>query len=303
MTQSQTGSASGGSGTFLTFLVAGIGLIAVSHAVIFIRLAEDAPAMLLAASRVTLATMVFLPVALIVQRGQGHAGRREAILSIVSGVLLAVHFGAWIESVQRLTIAESAVLVSLSPIWLALLQLVRGKGLPPRGTTIGIALCLCGLVIIGWDGLQRPEGDPIGLILALIGGLSVAGYLAIGKSVRTTMPTSHYVSYCYGTAAVCLSLVCLGTGVSLTGYSVQIWTAILALGLVSQVMGHTSYNFALGKLSPVFVAICLLGEPIFGSLLGLIYLGEPITTITMIGGFPILVGLWLAIRDEVKATS
>lgn len=291
-----------GQGSVVTVLVAVIGLIAVSHAVIFIRLADDAPALLLAAARVSLATLVFVPVAIIGARGGAAAGRREILLSILSGVLLAVHFGAWIESVQRLTIAESAVLVSLSPIWLALLQLIRGKGLPSAGTSLGILLCFGGLIVIGWDGLQRPEGDPVGLLLALLGGLSVAGYLAIGKTVRSTMPTSRYVSFCYGTAALVLSVACLITGVGLTGYSLQVWGAILALGLVSQVLGHTSYNFALGKLSPVFVAICLLGEPIFGSALGLVYLGEPITTVTLIGGVPILLGLAFAIRDEVKTT-
>ncbi|CAN0592044.1 unnamed protein product, partial [Laminaria digitata] len=69
--------------------------------------------------------------------------------------------------------------------------------------------------------------------------------------------------------------------------------------LVSQVIGHTSYNHSLGRVSPIFVAICLLGEPIIGGFLGLVYFNEAIPAMTLLGGVPILVGLWCAIRAEM----
>lgn len=87
--------------------------------------------------------------------------------------------------------------------------------------------------------------------------------------------------------------------IHVTGLGIQAWLAILALGLVSQVIGHTSYNHALGRVSPIFVAICLLGEPIIGSILGLVYFREAVPDMTIIGAVPILVGLWYAIRAEM----
>ncbi len=275
-----------------------IGLIAVSHAVIFIRWAGDAPALLIAAMRVAIGTAVFLPFAF---RG-GNAGSmpRARMLSVLSGIFLAVHFGAWIESVQRLTIAESAVLVSLSPVWLVILDVATGKGWPDRRTSAGVFLCLCGTVALGWDGLTSPTGEPLGLALAIVGGMAMAGYLAIGRQVRPVLPTAQYVSICYGTAAVLLGLAGIGAGVSFANIPAEAWWAMLALGLVSQVIGHTSYNFALIRLSPVFAAICLLGEPIFGTLLGLLYLGETVPQTTLLGGIPILIGIWLSLQGEIS---
>lgn len=284
-------------------LIALVGLLAVSHAVIFIRLAGDAPALLLAAARVLIATMVFAPVAGITLIRMDKAVRpswRMIGLSVLSGLFLAAHFAAWIESVQRLTIAESAVLVSLSPIWIALIEAALGQGKPAGGVVIGVIMCFFGLAIIGWDGLSNPQGDFWGMALALLGGLAVAAYLVIGKRVRQALSTSQYVTLCYGSASVCLILLALVHAVPVSGLPSTVWWAALALGLVSQVGGHTAYNHALVRLSPTFVAICLLGEPILGSLLGLIYLNEAIPMLTLVGGVPILIGLWFAIRAELS---
>lgn len=290
----------GGPSRAIAIMLAIVGLIAVSHAVIFIRWAGDAPAMLIAAMRVAVATLVFLPFAFHTMPARtGEIGRARG-LSILSGIFLAIHFGAWIESVQRLTIAESAVLVSLSPVWLVIVDVVTGKGWPERRTLLGVILCLAGTVVLGWDGLNRPSGDPIGTALAILGGMTMAGYLAIGRTVRPILPTAQYVSICYGTAALLLAVAGAATGVALTGLPMEAWLAMLALGLVSQVLGHTSYNFALIRLSPVFASICLLGEPIFGTVLGLLYLAESVPVSTMIGGVPILIGIWLSIQAEIR---
>ncbi|MDF1750130.1 MAG: DMT family transporter [Alphaproteobacteria bacterium] len=284
-------------------LVALIGLAAVSHGVIFIRLAGDVPALLLAAARVAIATLVFLPFALNGLRKPSHAlrpsGRVLIGVSVLSGLFLALHFASWIESVQRLTIAESALLVSLSPIWIAVAGVALGHGRPPNGVLIGTVLCLVGLILIGWDGLRNPQVDPVGLALATLGGMALAGYLMIGKHIRQYLETSQYVTLCYGSAAATLVLAGLVMDIHVTGLGIQAWLAILALGLVSQVIGHTSYNHALGRVSPIFVAICLLGEPIIGSILGLVYFREAVPDMTIIGAVPILVGLWYAIRAEM----
>lgn len=302
MTGPATGQAAGGPNRerATALIVAALGLVAVSHGVIFIRWAGDAPALLLAAGRVAIATLVFAPFFLPGLVGaERRPSRRAVLISLAAGLALALHFGAWIESVQRLTIAESALLVSLSPLWLALWDALSQRRAPPKGVLVGIGLCLIGLVVIGWDGLANAKADSIGMLLALIGGLAMATYLALGKRVRGDLSTGSYVTLCYGAAAVALAVVALIADISVVGLPITVWAAILGLGLVSQTLGHTAYNYALGRLSPVFVGICLLGEPIAGGVLGIVYLDEAIPPLTLLGAVPILLGLWLALRAEL----
>ena len=129
---------------------------------------------------------------------------------------------------------------------------------------------------------------------------------AITCRARPVLPTSSYATLCYGTAALLLGIAVLGMDIQITGHGWPTWAALLALGLVSQVIGHTSYNWTLATLPPAFVAICLLGEPVLGALLGWLYLAEPVSMAAF--GAGILIGVdgfgdWAAQRlfPEVAA--
>lgn len=280
-----------------------IGLVAVSHGVVFIRLAGEAPALLIALGRVAVATLVFWPLGVRASARVDLASeraRRAVLVSGVAGVFLALHFASWIASLERISIAESTVLVSLTPVWVAIIDALAGRGAPTRALLAAIGLCLAGTTVLAADSLRTLGGDPAGLLLAALGGVFMALYLVAGRSARATLPTPLYVTACYGAAAAVLAAAVAALGVPVSGHAWTTWAAIAALGLVSQVVGHTAYNWTLATLPPVMVAICLLGEPVLGSVLGWLYLGEAVPPAAALGGVLILAGIFLAIRDEAR---
>src|SRR3972149_4099955 len=102
------------------YVVLAIGVIAVSFAAIFIRLA-DAPAPVIATYRLCLATLVILPL------GWARSGKemrrlahRSIVMALLSGAFLALHFGLWITSLKYTSVATSVVLVTASPIFIAI---------------------------------------------------------------------------------------------------------------------------------------------------------------------------------------
>lgn len=285
-------------------IVALVGLFAVSHGVIFIRLAGEAPALLIALARVAIATAVIAPfglMALPTHASLPDGARRGAMIaSLLGGLFLALHFASWISSLERISIAESTILVSLTPVWVALIDLVTGRGLPHRRLLLAIGLCLAGTLILTLDSAHRIDGDPLGLLLAVAGGLFMALYLVSGRRARAVLPTSSYATLCYGTAALLLAGTLAVAGVPPMDFGWQTWGALLALGLVSQVIGHTSYNWTLATLPPAFVAICLLGEPVLGALLGWLYLGEAVSMAAFGAGILVLSGIGIAISAEIR---
>jgi drug/metabolite transporter (DMT)-like permease len=68
--------------------------------------------------------------------------------------------------------------------------------------------------------------------------------------------------------------------------------------LVPQLLGHSSFNWALGYLSAAFVSITLLGEPIGSAILAYILLDETPTILKIIGAILILAGIFIASREE-----
>jgi drug/metabolite transporter (DMT)-like permease len=92
----------------------------------------------------------------------------------------------------------------------------------------------------------------------------------------------------------------LALNLPITGYSSQTVAAFWAMALVSQILGHSSYNWALKWFSTGFVAITLLGEPIGSTLLAYLIFNEGLTWLKFIGGLFILSAIYIAAVGEKK---
>lgn len=277
-------------GGIAPFLVLGVALIAVSHGAIFARLADASP-LAIAAWRVGLAVLVVLPLAITAPR---RDDRRLAPLAFATGAgaLLALHFATWIASLEHTTIARSVLLVSTSPIWVAVIQFLGGRGLPSRPTVAALALALAGAVIVS-GGRNAGESALAGDLLAAAGGIALAGYLLLSREAQASLPFRTYLGIAYGAAAAILWLAVLLTKTPATGFDATTWWALAGMAVVSQLIGHSGYNWSLRHLSPLFVSVVSVGEPVLASMLGWWLLGEELDWRTGAGGLLILAGIAL----------
>jgi len=279
-------------------LVLCIGVVAISTGAIFVRFAE-APALVIAAYRVGLATLVLL---LLAARQTREAWRTltpaEIGYSVGAGGFLALHFATWITSLQYTSVASSVTLVNTHPLWVGLALCCLGRE-RLRWLTLGsMALGVTGGAILGIDDRAAEEHDLWGHGLAVLGGLCTAGYLLLGRQVRPKLALLAYVTLCYGTAAVFLWLVVLIGQLPVTGFPLTTYGALLAMALIPQLIGHSSYNWALRWLNPGVVALSLLGEPVGSALLAYLILGEVLTWTTVLGGVCVLSAIGLAAWSE-----
>ena len=275
-----------------------VGVVAVSTGAIFVK-AADAPALVTAAYRVGIAALVLLPLSWFHVRRELFALKpREVGLTLVAGAFLALHFGTWIASLDYTSVANSVVLVNTNPVWVGLLTpLVTRERIRP-GTVACILLSVVGGTVIGWGDLATGGGALWGDALALLGGVFAALYLLMGRRLRRRLSLLAYIFMCYGGAAVFLWLAVGLSGLPVTGFSAGTWGAFAGMALFSQLVGHTSYNWALKWLSTSTVAISLLGEPIGASLLAYLLFDEALTAHKFLGGGLILLAIYLAARSE-----
>lgn len=290
-----------------------IAILAVSTASIFIRFAQNdgAPSLVIAALRVTFATIILMPLALTKYLDEiKRFTRTEVLLGALSGFFLALHFATWISSLEYTSVASSVVFVSTGPLWVALLSPVLLKEHLTRTAFIGLGLTLAGGAIIGlsdacvWDqGLSCPAFQDIlqgraiwGNFLALVGAWTVTGYLIIGRKLRAGLSLVPYIFMVYGFAALALIIIMLASGHSPFGYAPKTYGWIFLLAALPQLIGHSTYNWALKYLPAAFVAVTTLGEPIGSAILAFFILNETPTYATLFGGGLILSGIYLASR-------
>jgi drug/metabolite transporter (DMT)-like permease len=253
-----------------------LGVAAVSSAAILISFAraQGVPALSIAALRMAIAALVVAPVALLRCRAEiRDLPVRDVGLGVASGIFLAMHFGFWTSSLDSTSVMSSVVFVSTNPLFVvaASTLLFREK--------------------------LRPA-TLVGDIMALLGAVSASGYLLVGRRLRTRMSLPLYVGISYVTAASALLCIAGLTGVRLTGYPARGYMWILFLAVGPQLLGHTSYNYALKYVSATFVAVTLLGEPIGATLLAIPLLAQVPSAFRIVGGMFVLAGIFLSARAE-----
>ena len=275
------------------------GILAISTGAIFARLA-DAPALVVAAYRVGLASLLLFPVACWKAHDELRClSSKDLKTAFLAGAFLAMHFATWISSLKFTAISNSVVLVSTSPLWVGILAPLLIKEKIKRMTLLSILLSLVGCVIIGYGDFSSGGRALWGDFLALMGGLCAAGYLILGKALREKLSLLVYVAICYGSAAIILWIVVLMMGLKISGFSNQTLYAIWAMALISQMIGHSSYNWALRYCSTTLVALGFLGEPVGSTILAYFLFNEQLTPTKTVGGIIILVAIYMAAKGEV----
>ncbi len=291
------------------------GIFAVSTASILIRYAQkDAPSLVIAAYRLAIATLILAPSALTRRRAELRSlSRREVGWALLSGLFLALHFATWITSLEYTSVASSVVLVSTTPLFVALLgPALLGERLA-RLASVGLILALLGGAVVGLSdtcslsrlGLVCPplrdfvQGPAfLGDLLALCGAFAGACYMIIGRRLRGHVSLISYIFLVYGMAALVLIAIMFAFGQTPWGYPAQAYLWFLLLALVPQLLGHSTFNWALGYLSAVFVSLTLLGEPVGSTILAYFILGEKPTVLKLFGAILILTGILAASLRE-----
>lgn len=281
----------------MPYLSLAVATLAVSSASIFVRFASEVDPLAIAFYRLFISSLVLGALAL---RERGSLGKVVPLLPKValSGLFLALHFATWISSLFYTTVSSSLLLVNTHPIWVCLLSpFLLGEGVGGRAL-LGMALAFLGSLALGFGDWAMGGKALFGDLLALVGGLTVALYMLMGRDLRKSLPISVYASSCYGFAA----LFCLGFSalfrVRMWGYAPFSWLMIAALVAFPQMMGHTLYNYALKFFKPHVVSVCLLGEPVLGSALAYLLLGEALGAEKLPAFAAVMVGLYLVSSER-----
>ncbi|MDI7274471.1 MAG: DMT family transporter [Anaerolineae bacterium] len=290
-----------GAGVTRAGLVLLIGVLVMAWASILVRWAE-APPLVVGAGRLSAATLVLAPLALpaTMRELPGLSRRRRALIG-VSGVALGLHFAAWLASLGLTTVASSVVLVSTTPLFVAVASpLILGERVE-LAMIVAVLLAMAGAITIGLADARVGTGGLLGDLLALVGALMASVYVLVGRVVRRELSLLAYIWPTYGLAAVVLLLGCALAGQSLLGYGARTYAMLGLLALGPQLVGHSSVNWALRYLSPTFVTVAVLGEPLGATGLALLLLAERPGWRVLLGAVILLLGIGLAVRSEKRA--
>ena len=285
---------------FRVYPILGLGLLAFTASPILVRFADAAPGLTLAVWRTVFAVIVLAPFALPkIGPELRRMSRREWGLIGVSGVLLGLHFITWIESLYHTTVASASVLVTTSPIFMAVLGFFfLGERVSVR-VVVAIGMGVLGAALIGVGDVGGVASNPLwGNSLALTAAVFVSVYLLIGRVVRQRYSWLAYVFPLYTLVALTTLGVALALGVPLFGYGWEIYGLCVLMAVGPSITGHGSFNYAVRYFPVALLGLLGLLEPVGASLAAYVFFGEVPPGVAVAGMALVLVGVTAAMRPR-----
>jgi drug/metabolite transporter (DMT)-like permease len=277
------------------YLALGFGILCIGLSAIFVKLA-GVPGIVSGFYRVLIAALILVPLWLV--RGAQAPARRVVALIVLGGVFFGLDLALWNTALLMTSAAQATLLANNAPLWVGLGALILFKEKLTRIYWLGLLLALAGMMLVA-----RPAAGPgfsldAGSLMAIAASMLYAAYLLTTQRVRSTTTTVTFMTLSVVSSSVLLFGLGVATHAPFTGHPLSSWLALLGLGLISQVGGWLSINYALGHLPATQVSVSLLGQVLVTTLIAIPLFGEIPLPIQIVGGALVLAGIYLVQRSR-----
>ncbi len=249
--------------------------------------------------RVAIAAVVLVPWRFS-HRAARPASPAAVRLAFAGGAFFACDLAFFNSAVLRTSAATAVLLGNNAPIVVGLGTWVFLRRRPRAAFWIGLALALGGCAYIVFSdagrGAAAAHGSTTGDLLALTAAVFWAAYMLTTEHVRGEMDTLTFNTVAIAGSVAALLVACAVLRVPLWGYSGRTWAALLALGLVSQLVSYFALVYALGHLRATVTSVAVLAQVPLSAVLAALFLGEPVSSAQAAGGLVVLAGIYVVTR-------
>ena len=260
-----------------------IGVLVLSFEGVLIRWIEVDSWTLLFLRGVLAAPGLFVFFLVVERRGWRHQIRSMGLAGLLAAVLFAIDNVGFIYSITHTSVANTFLLISLSPLFAGLLTRVVLRERVPRRTWLAIAggAVATSIIMLG----SVVEGDLPGTLAGLVAAAALGGTLVVLRA-RPHLNMVPAVALGSGLAA----LVGLPAAVP-SSADAQDWVNLIALGLILVPVAFGLIAMGPRYIPAAEVALLLLLETVLGALLVWMVIGEIPTIATVVGGLILVVVL------------
>lgn len=237
-------------------------------------------------------------------RKMAELSARDALVSLGLGVFGFFSYQILtFSALVRIPASMNAVLVSTNVVFIALLAglILKERIMPAR--IIGIALALCGVILVTFNtGFVLEAGadriDLLGCAFSLLAAFSFALYSVIGKRVLTSNDPLVIAVLALFSGSVLLAALTAST----VGFSAiilagrPIFLIMVFLGLTMIGIAYPLWFTCLKRLPASHASVYIYLTPVFAVILSLIILKERFSWLFWVGGAFILGGIIITNR-------
>ncbi len=266
---------------------------------------QTMPPFAMAASRFLIAGALLFAVAAL--RGKARVGRADLVRALVTGAtLLLLGNGVTAWTVQYLPSGINSLLLSCSPIWMAIVAYVWGGEKPSRLAIAGMVLGLAGLgLLVGPQSRATIAFWPA--IIAVIASVSWSfGSIfqrRLGGSESVVLGTA--LQMLAGGALLALEAAFTGEwgAVNLRAVSAASWAGFAWLVVFGSIAGYSAYLYTMRAASTMLASTYAYVNPIVSLALGYVLFGERLTPLEGVASAVIVAGVALMMIPSQRGRS
>lgn len=239
-------------------------------------------------------------VAVIVQRLGGHkiATRQGIKWAVLAGAAFSLNQVLFFSAIKRTTVVDASLMSTLSPIVVALFAIPMFGERPAPAFRLWSLVAMAGAAFVVLGSSSGPNGDPLGMLMAMLSATFFALFFLISKFSREHLSVVAFLATAIGTAAILVTLFVLVIGAEPGSVGANdLWRA-LAMAVVPGTLGHVVMTWPLNHVPANVPPLMRLAGPVVSGTMAWIFLGEGVTWVHLVGGLIILAGLAGAIRSK-----
>lgn len=263
---------------------------------LFVRMADVGPVSA-AFWRLIIATPILFAAATAMgEKPLALARGRWWILGI-AGVVFALDLASWHIGIVRTTLANSTLFGNSASLIFPIYGFVVARAWPSKMQGAALLLAALGGALLLGRSAELSSRHLAGDLFCLAAGVFYAVYFALMARVRVSLGPVPALALSSLATIPPLLVIALAMGEQIVPH---LWWPLLALAIVSQLIGQGCMIYALGHLSPLVIGIALLVQPAVGAALGWIIFGELLGTADLFGAALVAAALVLVRQGAVR---
>ncbi|HJV49502.1 MAG TPA: DMT family transporter [Geothrix sp.] len=212
--------------------------------------------------------------------------------ALIAGACFVLDLWMWHTALHHTSAANATLLVTLAPIWVAVVSVLWLGAKLRRRFWMGVLLAMSGALVLGLAKGAR-WGTGLGELLGALASLAYGAFtLALGRARRdlSAPEALFWVVLC---CTVLFGALGWARGEAFAGYPARSWWALLGLGIFVQVVAWWFITWGMGHVPTNLGAMGLMVQPVATVILGWLLLSESVRPLQGVGTLLVLAGIAL----------
>ncbi|WP_100486766.1 DMT family transporter [Sporolactobacillus pectinivorans] len=218
--------------------------------------------------------VAFVITAVLFGRRLRHTDKRTLFYALILGVVLLAVFASIMAGMKTTPASKAGFLVSLTVVFVPLLNSLLFRFKPELKMIVGVALSLIGIGLLTWNGRLAPES---GDLYCVLGALANAVYIILADRFTKRVNSVALSIWQMGFTGILALLISMIIEVPRIPDTMGSWISVLGLGILCSAAGYMMQTVAQKYTTSTHAGLIFTLEPVFAALFAYIFTGETLS--------------------------